>query len=88
MKKFVALSGAAVLAAGLLTGCGGKDPVSASGSGEGKSSTEAGVQETDNKTTFTVGFDAEFPPYGYRDENGEYVGFDLDLAAEVCARYL
>lgn len=36
--------------------------------------------------TFTVGFDAEFPPYGYRDDNGEYVGFDLDLAAEVCAR--
>ena len=36
--------------------------------------------------TFTVGFDAEFPPYGYKDDNGEYVGFDLDLAAEVCAR--
>lgn len=36
--------------------------------------------------TFTVGFDAEFPPYGYMDENGEYVGFDLDLAKEVCAR--
>lgn len=28
---------------------------------------------------FIVGFDAEFPPYGYMD-NGEYVGFDLDLA--------
>lgn len=36
--------------------------------------------------TFTVGFDAEFPPYGYMDNNGEYVGFDLDLAAEVCER--
>ncbi|MCR4651573.1 MAG: amino acid ABC transporter substrate-binding protein [Lachnospiraceae bacterium] len=37
--------------------------------------------------TFTVGFDAEFPPYGSLDEaTGEYVGFDLDLAAEVCAR--
>lgn len=36
--------------------------------------------------TFTVGFDAEYPPYGYMDENGEYVGFDLDLAAEVCKR--
>ena len=31
-------------------------------------------------------FDAEFPPYGYLDENGEYVGFDLDLAEEVCNR--
>lgn len=36
--------------------------------------------------TFTVGFDASFPPYGYADDNGEYVGFDLDLAAEVCSR--
>ncbi len=36
--------------------------------------------------TFTVGFDASFPPYGYMDDNGEYVGFDLDLAAEVCER--
>lgn len=35
---------------------------------------------------FVVGFDAEFPPYGYMDDNGEYVGFDLDLAEEVCKR--
>lgn len=31
-----------------------------------------------------VGFDAEYPPYGYMDENGEYTGFDLELAEEVC----
>ena len=42
--------------------------------------------ENESKKTFTVGFDASFPPYGYRDENGEYVGFDLDLAEEVCSR--
>ncbi len=41
---------------------------------------------TGDRTTFTVGFDAEFPPYGYMDENGEYVGFDLELAQEVCNR--
>lgn len=35
---------------------------------------------------FIVGFDAEFPPYGYMDDDGEYVGFDLDLAEEVCNR--
>ena len=42
---------------------------------------EAKTEDTDNgdQTTFTVGFDAEFPPYGYMDENGEYVGFDLGL---------
>ncbi len=36
------------------------------------------------KQTFTVGFDAEYPPYGYMDENGQYTGFDLELAEEVC----
>lgn len=36
---------------------------------------------------FTVGFDAEFPPYGFKDETtGEYTGFDLELAQEVCDR--
>lgn len=40
----------------------------------------------EEKTIFTVGFDAGFPPYGYKDENGEYTGFDLDLAQEVCNR--
>ena len=44
------------------------------------------VQATGDEKTFTVGFDAEFPPYGYKDTNGEYVGFDLDLAQEVCNR--
>lgn len=45
------------------------------------------IQASDNgQSTFVVGFDAEFPPYGYQDENGEYVGFDLDLAQEVCNR--
>ena len=31
------------------------------------------------KQTFTVGFDAEFPPYGYKDASGEYVGFDQPI---------
>ncbi len=37
-------------------------------------------------TTLIVGFDAEFPPYGYKADNGSYVGFDLELAQEVCNR--
>ena len=45
------------------------------------------VQAAENDdSTLIVGFDAEFPPYGYKDDNGEYVGFDLDLAQEVCDR--
>lgn len=49
----------------------------------------AGVSADDSEnddTTLIVGFDAEFPPYGYKDEDGSYVGFDLDLAQEVCNR--
>ena len=42
-------------------------------------------QEAEQKE-FIVGFDAEFPPYGYLDDSGEYVGFDLDLSEEVCKR--
>ena len=43
-----------------------------------------GCGKKDDRTKLTVGFDAEFPPYGYMDDNGEYVGFDLDLAQAVC----
>ena len=39
----------------------------------------------DGKMKFVVGFDADFPPYGF-EEGKEYKGFDLDLAREVCAR--
>ena len=43
-------------------------------------SVQAGVEDKN----LIVGFDAEYPPFGYKDDNGEYVGFDLDLAQEVC----
>lgn len=34
---------------------------------------------------FVVGFDAEYPPFGYMDEEtGDYTGFDLELAQAVC----
>jgi His/Glu/Gln/Arg/opine family amino acid ABC transporter permease subunit len=48
--------------------------------------TQADSSTDNDDNTFIVGFDAEFPPYGYKDENGEYVGFDLSLAQEVCER--
>lgn len=73
MKKVIAIAAAALMLLTLLAGCGNNTTTPDNG------------EQTQTKT-FTVGFDAEFPPYGYQDENGEYVGFDLDLAAEVCAR--
>ena len=48
--------------------------------------TPARAADGEDDNTFIVGFDGEFPPYGYKDDNGEYVGFDLDLAQEVCDR--
>ena len=97
MKKDLALCMAAVLAMGcLLTGCGSSDTGAKSITESAAASTEAvgtetagteaaGTETAGNGKKFTVGFDASFPPYGYQ-ENGEYVGFDLDLAQEVCDR--
>ncbi len=39
-----------------------------------------------NRGVFVLGLDDSFPPMGYRDENNEIVGFDIDLAKEVAAR--
>ena len=72
MKKFTAMFLTMVMGVSVLAGCGGSEPAADDTAGE--------------RTTFTVGFDAEYPPYGYRTEDGDYAGFDLDLAAEVCAR--
>ena len=41
---------------------------------------------TNDDNTFVVGFNGEFPPFGYKNDNGQYVGFDLDLAKEVAKR--
>ena len=43
-------------------------------------------QTANDENTLIVGFDAEFPPYGYKDDSGNYTGFDLELAQEVCKR--
>lgn len=42
-----------------------------------------GKEETETYE-FKVGFDAEYPPYGYMDNDGSYTGFDLELAEAVC----
>ena len=45
----------------------------------------AGCGKKDDKK-FVVGFDQEFPPMGFVDENGQYTGFDLELAQECAKR--
>lgn len=40
--------------------------------------------DTQDDNTFVLGMDDNFPPMGFRNENNELVGFDIDLAQEVC----
>lgn len=62
---------AAVAAMGL-AGCGG-------------SKTEQKPADSEvSLDTLIVGFDAEYPPYGFVADDGSYTGFDLDLAQAVC----
>lgn len=38
------------------------------------------------KGEFVLGLDESFPPMGFRDDNNEIVGYDIDLANEVAKR--
>lgn len=102
MKKKIALLLTAVLAATAMTACGNSSAESAAPAEETvteeAATEEAAVEEAavadtaamtadEERTTLTVGFDAEYPPYGFKDEEtGDYTGFDLELAQEVCNR--
>lgn len=44
------------------------------------------LQKILDKGTLVLGLDDSFPPMGYRDEDNNIVGFDIDLATEVCKR--
>ncbi len=44
------------------------------------------LEDIQKRGYFIVGLDATFAPMGYRDENGEIVGLDVDLAKEVAKR--
>ncbi len=81
-KNILALLLAVAMCFGLMAGCGATKSATASTSPI--ASPAASAEATGR--TFTVGFDASFPPYGYKDDSGNYIGFDLDLAAEVCTR--
>ncbi len=77
-KKLASIAATGLMAAALvLTGCGN----------QGASATSAAADDSANITTLTVGFDKSYPPYGFMDQKtGEYTGFDLELAKEVCKR--
>lgn len=83
MKKRIALILTGTMLMGfVLSACG--DNESTEKKDEKTENSVETSSNANNRTTFTVGFDAEYPPYGYMDENGEYTGFDLELAEAVC----
>ena len=78
-RSFVLTSlAAATLSVAMLAGCSG-----APASSGGEAATGTGAVDTG---TLIVGFDSSYPPYGYVGDDGEYTGFDLELAQEVAAR--
>ena len=80
MKKkllVLAVMLAMILSMGLMAGCGEKTGGSAEGDDAGEAS---GNSSSD---TLVVGLDDAFAPMGFRDEDGELVGFDIDLAEAV-----
>ena len=102
MKKFAAMLLTGVMAFSLAA-CGGSTGSSSAASEpaaeaapaqEAAPAADAAAADADeaavtadDDSTFVVGFDAEYPPYGYLDEaTGDYTGFDLELAEEVCKR--
>ncbi len=76
MKK-LSLSLVLTLAIGLFAGC------QAQPAQTGDTAADTSWEEVKSKGTFVVGLDDTFVPMGFRDENGELVGFDIDLAKAV-----
>ncbi len=73
MKKTVSILLASLAAATLFTACGKKPEAPAAAA-------PAAAQ------AIVIGLDDNFPPMGFRDDKGELVGFDIDLAREAGKR--
>lgn len=66
-----------------------KEASSAASEAESSQAASEAASEADTEITggtFTVGFDQEFPPMGFIGDDGQYTGFDLELAQEVAKR--
>lgn len=60
--------------------------LSAFAGGASENAADTSLEDVLEKGQFVLGLDDSFPPMGFRDENGEIVGFDIDCAREVCSR--
>ena len=84
-REFLAAFGT-VAASAVLAGCGGSN---ASAGVAGSVSKDSGAADDKSATAtkkLIVGFDSAYPPYGYVGDDGQYTGFDLELAQETAKR--
>lgn len=93
MKKFLSLALALTLCASLAacsnggnTSTSGSENTSGSGSGSSSQAETSDMQYVKDKGTLVVGI-TEFEPMDYQDTDGNWIGFDADLATAF-AEYL
>ncbi|MBQ8786072.1 MAG: amino acid ABC transporter substrate-binding protein [Oscillospiraceae bacterium] len=81
-KNFIkALAALALVPAMLFTGCSAEKETADAATGEDNS-----LQAVLDSGKLILGLDATFKPMGFTDEEDNIVGFDIDLAEEVCKR--
>lgn len=87
-KTIASLSAAAMML--LAVGCGSTSDSSSTTAGANNTSTASGednsLQKVLDSGKLVLGLDPTFKPMGYTDENDNIVGFDIDVAKEVCSR--
>ncbi len=83
MKKILGLISAALLMV-TMSGCGAATTGDSSASADNNSSASSDALWSKDSGKIVIGLDDEFPPMGFRDENNNIVGFDIDLA-KACA---
>ena len=90
-KRFVSAALAAVMALSM-TACGSSNSAAETTAADTEAAesqaeeTTAEEAKTTDSGTLIVGFDQDFPPMGFVGDDGEYTGFDLELAQEVAKR--
>ena len=79
MKKLIALMLAMVMALSLVA-CG-KPAENDNSANDNNTNTDGDATAT---RTFVMGVDAEYPPFSYLGEDGQYTGFDVEVCKAVC----
>ena len=79
MKKLIALMLAMVMALSLVA-CG-KPAENDNSANDNSTNTDGDATAT---RTFVMGIDAEYPPFSYLGEDGQYTGFDVEVCKAVC----